>query len=177
APEAALGMGWTEAISPGAADAVVASWREAIVEGRAWTHEQAIIRRTDGERRWLYVKASPILADQGRPGGHVGVVEDITARKQTEEQLIQADRRKDEFLAMLGHELRNPLAAIGNAVLVARTPGLENRREWSLQVIKRQVEQLSKLIDDLMDVSRVRLGKIELPPDRIDIFPALTRCL
>jgi PAS domain S-box-containing protein len=177
APEAALGMGWTEAIGPGAAAAVIASWRAAIVEGRAWTHEQAIIRRADGERRWLYVTASPILADQGRPVGHVGIVEDVTARKQTEEQLIQADRRKDEFLAMLGHELRNPLAAIGNAVLVARTPGLENRREWSLQVIKRQVEQLSKLIDDLMDASRVRLGKIELRRDHIELTQVLSRAI
>ena len=104
---------------------------------------------SDGEKRWLYVKSSPILADQGRSVGHVGIVEDVTARKLSEEQLIQADRRKDEFLAMLGHELRNPLAAIGNAVLVARTPGLENRRDWSIDVISRQVEQLSKLIDDL----------------------------
>jgi PAS domain S-box-containing protein len=177
APAAAQGLGWVEAIGPGASDSVVASWRAAIAEGRDWTHEQAIIRHTDGERRWLYVKASPILADQGRPVGHVGVVEDVTARKQTEEHLIQADRRKDEFLAMLGHELRNPLAAIGNAVLVARTPGLENRREWSLQVIKRQVEQLSKLIDDLMDVSRVRLGKIELRRDHIELTQVLSRAI
>jgi CheY-like chemotaxis protein/two-component sensor histidine kinase len=78
---------------------------------------------------------------------------------------------------MLGHELRNPLAAIGSAVLVARTPGLENRREWSLQVIKRQVEQLSKLIDDLMDVSRVRLGKIELRRDQIQLAHVLSRAM
>jgi len=176
-PEAALEWGWADAISPGTAQDVIEAWRTATANGGAWTHEQAITRRTDGERRWLYVKASPILGDEGPAAGHVGVVEDVTARKQTEEQLIQADRRKDEFLAMLGHELRNPLAAIGNAVLVARTPGLENRRDWSLQVIKRQVEQLSKLIDDLMDVSRVRLGKIELRCDRIDVLHVLSRAI
>ncbi len=177
APQAALGLGWAEAIGPGAPAEVIASWQDAIVEGRVWTHEQAITRRTDAERRWLYVKASPILSDQGHSVGQVGIVEDVTARKQTEEQLIQADRRKDEFLAMLGHELRNPLAAIGNAVLVARTPGLENRGEWSLQVIKRQVDQLSKLIDDLMDASRFRLGKIELRRDHIELAQVLSRAI
>ena len=175
--EAALGVGWAEAIGPGAAENVMASWQSANIEGRAWAHEEAITRRTDGEKRWLSVKSSPILSDQGRSVGHVGIVEDVTARKLTEEQLIQADRKKDEFLAMLGHELRNPLAAIGNAVLVARTPGLESRRDWSLDVIKRQVEQLSKLIDDLMDVSRVRLGKIELRRDHIDFVQVLSRAV
>ena len=175
--EAALGLGWAEAIGPGAAENVMASWQAANIEGRAWAHEEGITRRTDGEKRWLYVKSSPILSDQGRSVGHVGIVEDVTARKLTEEQLIQADRKKDEFLAMLGHELRNPLAAIGNAVLVARTPGLESRRDWSLEVIKRQVEQLSKLIDDLMDVSRVRLGKIELRRDHIDFVQVLSRAV
>ena len=175
--EAALGVGWAEAFGPGAAENVMASWQSANIEGRAWAHEEAVTRRTDGEKRWLSVKSSPILSDQGRSVGHVGIVEDVTARKLTEEQLIQADRKKDEFLAMLGHELRNPLAAIGNAVLVARTPGLESRRDWSLDVIKRQVEQLSKLIDDLMDVSRVRLGKIELRRDHIDFVQVLSRAV
>ena len=175
--EAALGVGWAEAFGPGAAENVMASWQSANIEGRAWAHEEAVTRRTDGEKRWLSVKSSPILSDQGRSVGHVGIVEDVTARKLTEEQLIQADRKKDEFLAMLGHELRNPLAAIGNAVLVARTPGLESRRDWSLEVIKRQVEQLSKLIDDLMDVSRVRLGKIELRRDHIDFVQVLSRAV
>jgi signal transduction histidine kinase/FixJ family two-component response regulator len=135
------------------------------------------VRRRDEPKRWLYVKASPILADHGESIGHVGTVEDITARKQTEEQLIDADRRKDEFLAMLAHELRNPLAAIGNAALVARSPGLEHKREWSMDVIGRQVGQLSKLIDDLMDASRVRLGKIELRRDRLDLTGILQRAV
>jgi PAS domain S-box-containing protein len=177
APNDALGTGWAEAVSPGTAEALLVSWRDALAEGRVWMHEQAITRRTDGERRWLYVKSSPILADHGKSIGHVGTVEDVTARKQTEEQLLEADRRKDEFLAMLGHELRNPLAAIGNAVLVTRTPGLEHRRDWGLQVITRQVDQLTKLIDDLMDASRVRLGKIELRRDHIDLTQVLRRAI
>jgi PAS domain S-box-containing protein len=173
----ALGFGWAEAVSPGRAAPLLASWREALHEGRGWSHEEAITRRRDEPKRWLYVKASPILAEHGESVGHVGTVEDITARKQTEEQLLDADRRKDEFLAMLAHELRNPLAAIGNAALVARSPGLEHKREWSMDVISRQVGQLSKLIDDLMDASRVRLGKIELRRDRLDLTGVLQRAI
>ena len=173
----ALGFGWADAVSPGRAAPLLASWREALQEGRGWSHEEAITRRRDEPKVWLYVKASPILADHGESVGHVGTVEDITARKQTEEQLLDADRRKDEFLAMLAHELRNPLAAIGNAALVARSPGLEHKREWSMDVISRQVGQLSKLIDDLMDASRVRLGKIELRRDRLDLTGVLQRAI
>ena len=92
----------------------------------------------------------------------MGTVEDITARKITEARLLEADRRKDEFLAMLAHELRNPLAAISSAVTVARTPQLERERNWSIAVIGRHVRHLEKLIDDLLDVSRITLGKIEM---------------
>jgi len=173
----ALGYGWAEAVSPGHAGPLLASWRTALLEGRGWSHEEAIVRRRDEPKRWLYVKASPILAEHGESIGHVGTVEDITDRKQTEEQLLDADRRKDEFLAMLAHELRNPLAAIGNAALVARSPGLESKREWSMDVIGRQVGQLSKLIDDLMDASRVRLGKIALRRDRLDLTGVLQRAI
>jgi PAS domain S-box-containing protein len=173
----AFGFGWAEAVSPGNAAPLLASWRAALHEGRVWSHEQPIVRRHDEPKRWLYVKASPILAEHGQSVGHVGTVEDITSRKQTEEQLLDADRRKDEFLAMLAHELRNPLAAIGNAALVARSPGLEQKREWSMDVISRQVGQLSKLIDDLMDASRVRLGKIELRRDRLDLTGILQRAI
>ena len=173
----ALGFGWAEAVSPGRAAAVLSSWRNALLEARVWTHEEAVTRRREEPKRWLYMKASPILAERGESVGHVGTVEDITGRKQTEEQLLEADRRKDEFLAMLAHELRNPLAAIGNAALVARSPGLEHKREWSMDVISRQVGQLSKLIDDLMDASRVRLGKIELRRDQLDLTGVLQRAL
>ena len=93
----------------------------------------------------------------------------------TEARLLDADRRKDEFLAMLAHELRNPLAAISSAVTVARTPHLERERNWSIAVIGRHVRHLEKLIDDLMDVSRITLGKIEMRRERLDLSTVLAR--
>ena len=93
----------------------------------------------------------------------------------TEARLLDADRRKDEFLAMLAHELRNPLAAISSAVTVARTPQLERERNWSIAVIGRHVRHLEKLIDDLMDVSRITLGKIEMRRERLDLSIVLAR--
>jgi PAS domain S-box-containing protein len=175
-PDDARDYGWADAICPGDADDVLTSWQQALSEQRIWTLERQI-DGAGGERRWVHVKAGPILAEDGQVIGHVGTIEDVTPRKQTEERLREADRRKDEFLAMLAHELRNPLAAISSAVLVARTPGLEDRRDWSLQVVTRQVEHLSKLIDDLMDVSRITLGKIELRPERLDLAHVLGRAV
>jgi len=101
----------------------------------------------------------------------------ITERKQAEEQLRaalereqeradqlrEADRRKDEFLAMLAHELRNPLAAVSNSLHISRTPGVTQEvLNWAGEVMERQIGQLTRLIDDLLDVSRITRGKITL---------------
>jgi signal transduction histidine kinase len=94
-------------------------------------------------------------------------------RKQSEltQQLQQADRRKDEFLALLGHELRNPLAPVRNAVTMLRMKDMDDDREltWCIDVIERQANQLTRLVDDLLDVSRVSQGKIKLRRVPIDV--------
>ncbi|MDG3008234.1 PAS domain-containing hybrid sensor histidine kinase/response regulator [Paludisphaera mucosa] len=89
------------------------------------------------------------------------------------QELRSNDARKDEFLAMLAHELRNPLAAIGNAVKVTTKSGLKEHIDWSMEVITRQMQHLSRLIDDLMDVSRITRGKIELRRSVMEITPIL----
>jgi two-component system CheB/CheR fusion protein len=173
-PGGATGWGWLEAINPGRGDEVLESWREAVRDGRVWSYEAQVSPEGE-EPRWLHVMSSPIAGASGDPIGHVGTVEDVTPRKLTEERLRESDRRKDEFLAMLAHELRNPLAAISSAVVIAQTPDLESRRDWSMQVIARQVQHLSKLIDDLLDVSRITLGKIQLKREVIDLSVVLAR--
>ena len=104
-----------------------------------------------------------------------GIIRDITERKRLERELhrriaelAETDRRKDEFLAMLAHELRNPLSAISNAVLLATMAGGPEQTDWSLDVIKRQVKHLSRLIEDLLDVSRITRGKVQLRKQHID---------
>jgi signal transduction histidine kinase/ActR/RegA family two-component response regulator len=89
-------------------------------------------------------------------------------------QLDEADRRKDEFLAMLAHELRNPLAAVANAVSLLNAPA-ESDREWAAAVIARQSAQLARLIDDLLDVSRITTGKIRLSREIVDAAAVLDR--
>jgi CheY-like chemotaxis protein len=95
---------------------------------------------------------------------------DLTQRKQAEQALREADRRKDEFLATLAHELRNPLAPVRNAVELLRASGpAAPELEWARDVIDRQLRQMTRLIDDLMDVSRISRGKIELQRERVEL--------
>jgi PAS domain S-box-containing protein len=114
--------------------------------------------------------AVPLFDEDGKVRGAIASFIDITERKRAEEALRQEDRRKDEFLAMLAHELRNPLAPIRNAVHVLRLLGAPERNlEWAREVIDRQVQNLARLVDDLLDVSRISRGKITLVKERVGL--------
>jgi PAS domain S-box-containing protein len=111
-----------------------------------------------GSGNWFEVRAYPT-----RDGGMVSVFRDISARKRVEEQLHEADRRKDEFLAMLAHELRNPLAPISAAADLLRIGRIDEvRLRQSSAIIARQVRHMTSLVDDLLDVSRVTRGLVTL---------------
>jgi PAS domain S-box-containing protein len=131
----------------------------------------------DGSVRWLAARGKPILGPTGGLARMEGVALDISARKELEhqlrvraEELTENDRRKDEFLAMLSHELRNPLAPIRNAVQVMKLVNHgEPRLAWARDIIDRQVEHVSRLVDDLLDVSRFTRGKVRLSKVLIDL--------
>jgi PAS domain S-box-containing protein len=117
----------------------------------------------DGQRVWTEVRAYPMP-----DGGIASFLRDITDRKLAEEKLVEADRRKDEFLAMLAHELRNPLAPISAAAELLRIgSGDEARVRTSSNIIGRQVRHMTRLVDDLLDVSRVTRGLITLERARV----------
>ncbi len=118
--------------------------------------------RKDGTRFWAGGAVHPLLDEDGALRGYVKVMHDMTKRKRAEEALREADRRKDDFLAMLAHELRNPLSAINNAIQLARRSVKVEHQEWAKDVIGQQVKHLARLIDDLLDVSRITRGKIQL---------------
>ncbi|MGC1951240.1 MAG: PAS domain S-box protein [Gammaproteobacteria bacterium] len=131
-------------------------------------------RRFDGEWRWMRSEAIPRLNVQGRCVGYVGATIDITKTKQIEEQLREADRKKDEFLATLAHELRNPLAPIRNGLEIMNLAGNDvGMVEKARDMMERQINQMTRLIDDLMDVSRISRGLIVLQKTKVRLAEAV----
>ncbi|HEV7406312.1 MAG TPA: ATP-binding protein [Chthoniobacteraceae bacterium] len=122
---------------------------------------------TAGPRRYEYIFTAA-FDEEGFVEAVAGVTRDITERIAAEEALREADQRKDEFLAMLAHELRNPLASVRNAVTLLKEAGAESQQAWAADVIERQTRQLSRLVDDLLDISRINHGKIELQCEHLD---------
>ena len=126
--------------------------------------------RKDGTRLDIMLTVSPVFDADGRISEASAIAHDITAQKRTEAALYEAARRKDEFLAMLGHELRNPLAPIRNCLLILSQPGVPSEQtERARQTVERQVQHLTHLVDDLLDVSRISQGKILLRTGRLDL--------
>lgn len=138
--------------------------------GGSYVIEYRIIRASDGVERWVAARGQAYFDDSGRAVRFSGTVLDITERKHAEEALREADRRKDDFMAMLAHELRNPLAPIRNAFQAVRLKGADPAiREWAEGVIERQVRHMARLVDDLMDVSRISRGKVRLYWEDLDL--------
>ena len=145
--------------------------RRASETGRPFAEEFRFVH-PDGSVRWVVVRGRVVPASQtsARAPLMLGSVLDVTARRTAEEALRLADRQKDDFLALLSHELRNPLAPIRTAVHLLKlrhAPDADSQRLHA--VIERQVQHLVRLVDDLLDVSRVMRGKIELRPETLDV--------
>jgi signal transduction histidine kinase len=105
-------------------------------------------------------------------------IEDVTERRRAERAAAEAERRKEEFITTLAHELRNPLSAIGMAAhLLQRGPASEEERSWGLRVVAHQVKVLNRLIEDLLDVSRLSKGKIHLRTEVVDLASVLARAV
>jgi PAS domain S-box-containing protein len=130
----------------------------------------------DGQVVNLYGSAVPLRDTTGAPRGAIGAFVDVTRLKQAESAMRDADRRKDEFLALLSHELRNPLAPILTAVELMRLRGdVATPRER--EVITRQAEHLVRLVDDLLDVSRVARGKVTLTKRRLELATVVAKAV
>jgi PAS domain S-box-containing protein len=115
--------------------------------------------------------AAPIRGQNGNLVGVVLVFRDVSERRRTEQVLREADRRKDEFLATLAHELRNPLAPIRTAAQILVSPELAPEQlQWAQSVIQRQVRHMALLLDDLLDIARITQGKLELKMERINLM-------
>jgi len=140
--------------------------------------EYRIRRRDNGELRWIQGRGQVLYDESGHPQRMLGINVDITERKRAEEALQIADRRKDEFLAMLAHELRNPLAAIRNVAHVLTGDTLDLAAAHRLgELVNRQTSQLARLVDDLLDVARVTRGLIELKKEPLMLQSVVDRAI
>jgi len=152
-----------ERVHPDDRAAVDAAYSGSLREGLdAYEIEHRVVRKDTGEIRHVQEKCQHVRDGQGRVVLSQGMVLDITERKTSDEALREADRRKDEFLAMLAHELRNPLAPMRNAVhllKLARNPDNLRRPQ---EILDRQITHMARLLDDLLDVSRITRGRITL---------------
>lgn len=146
--------------------------------GEPIDHADAVRLRKDGSTVEVSVTVSPIKDASGRIIGASKVARDITAQKRAERIIVEEAKRKDEFLAMLGHELRNPLNAIRHAVQIsAESADDADAAQWAAQVIDRQSQQLSRMVDDLLDVARINRGRIELRVESLDLRPVLEQAV
>jgi PAS domain S-box-containing protein len=126
-----------------------------------------------GEWRWMELRGRAEYAADGRPLKLFGLVIDITDRRRAVAALAEADRRKDEFLATLAHELRNPLAPISSGVHILRSAKDASQQSVALEIMERQINQMVRLVDDLLDVARITTGKVEVRCEPMDLQLAI----
>ncbi len=168
---------------PAVGGAILENDRRIMDSGRTEAFEE-VADTPDGRRTFVSVKA-PRRDAQGNIVGLIGISRDISERKRVEEDLrranlalAEADRRKDEFLAMLAHELRNPLSVIGGASeILQRAGAMEPELQRARDAIERQARHMARLVDDLLDVSRVTQGKIGLKNDRVRVADLFRRAV
>ena len=168
---------WKQAIHPDD-DARAEDERLRAVAARTDLDSEFRIIRPDGETRWIASKGKVFYRDDGEPLRMLGVSMDTTERKRIEQALRDADRKKDEFLATLAHELRNPLAPIRNALGILQTTGsAQPELDWGRGVLDRQVGLMARLLEDLLDVSRISLNKLELRKEWVELAAVLEAAL
>lgn len=173
-----------EGLHPDDIEATVTSYRNATDPNirSQYDAEYRTIGKEDQIIRWVAARGRGIFNEANQCVRVIGTALDITERKaneqalrESEEQLRETDRRKDEFLAMLAHELRNPLAPISSAAQLLQIAKLDDTQvRRTSQIIGRQVKHMTSLVDDLLDVSRVTRGLVELENTIIDINHVIT---
>lgn len=189
--EEAQGHGWLAVVHPEDRDHARRVWQQAVAT-RSRLNAEFRLRRADGGWRWTNVHAAPVLSSDGAVRKWVGMNIDMTERKaaeealraseaalrESEERLRFADRRKDEFLATLAHELRNPVTPLINGLeLIRRAVKGHTDVQRTVEMMDRQLNHLVRLVEDLLDVRRITAGKIELRRNRIPVSDAVEAAL
>jgi len=172
-PQEMEGWGWQSVHDPQVLPQVLERWQHSISTGEPF--EMVFpLRGADGRFRPFLTRVLPLKDEEGQVLHWFGTNTDITAQREAEAALRTADQRKDEFLATLAHELRNPLAPIRNAVeIMGRMERLPDRLDALRALLDRQSRQLTRLVDDLLEVSRITQGKVQLRIGHISLTEAL----
>lgn len=183
-PEAMEGWGWQTVHDPRELPKVLERWRASIATGEPFEMTFPL-RRADGVFRLFLTRSIPLKNAAGDVMQWFGTNTDVDELKRMETALAtraaalaQADRSKDEFLAMLAHELRNPLAPVRNAAEILQSDAIsEEERAEAQRTIGRQIENMSRIVDDLLDVSRISEGKIELRRETVALEAILASAI
>ncbi|HEY9154897.1 MAG TPA: PAS domain-containing sensor histidine kinase, partial [Opitutaceae bacterium] len=171
------GPGWEAIVHPEDAARAQKAWEHALAAGEIFDCEYRL-RGADGNYRWFIGRNIPLKNERGHVVGWFGSATDIQALKNAEEFLQETDRRKNHFLAMLGHELRNPLAAIKNGVDLLRSKkSSPESRAAALPIVAQQVTHMEALVDDLLDLTRIVEGTIKVRKEPMQLRDALRRSL
>ena len=160
---------WEDVLVPDDRDATLAAWATAVRDGTPYeiTHR---LKRTDGTVHWYLSRAVPVRDDGNRIVQWFGAATDIESQKQAEEAIRDADRHKTDFLAWLSHELRNPIGIITTSLALIDRAGVASAHaQRALPVINRQVKQVDRLLQDLLDIVRISKGKILLRRESVEL--------
>jgi PAS domain S-box-containing protein len=171
------GEGWRALFHPEDQALALETWNDSLATGNPYDIQYRL-RHNSGAYRWVLCRALPIRDTAEKIVRWMGTCTDIHDQKLAEELLKEESRRKDEFLAMLAHELRNPLAPISTAAyLLKRVSNNEKKVHDASDIILRQVRHMTDLVDDLLDVSRITRGLVELEMDVIDLKQVITNAI
>lgn len=163
------GDGWSAMFHPDDQPLAWEKWRRSLRTGATYEIEYRMLHHS-GQYRWVLGRALPVRGENGEIVRWMGTCTDIHVQKLAEETLRRENMRKDEFLAMLAHELRNPLAPISSAAQLIKLPGADPKRiAHAGDIIARQVKHMATIVDDLLDVSRVTRGLVKIDQSSLDL--------
>lgn len=163
------GEGWKQMFHPEDQSQAWSAWQHSLATGETYDIQYRL-RHRSGEYRWTLGRALPIRDESGRIIRWMGTCTDIHDQKIAEEELKRQNELKDQFLAMLAHELRNPLAPISTAAKLLELAATDPKRvQHASEIISRQVKHMTDLVDDLLDVSRVMRGLVQLEKGLVDL--------
>lgn len=170
-------LDWPAFIHPDDLEKTLKLWSECVEAAEIYMTEFRL-RDENGEYLWFAARAVPVFGSGGETLKWYGTTTNIESQKQVELTLKQTAEDKDKFIAMLGHELRNPLAAISTSYHTLSHPDMnDEQREKSLELLGKQVAHLTRLVDDTLDISRLSSGKLRIVTSKLELNQLAEECL